>query len=462
MTADSHSFARIVIIDDEPEIRSALSGILSDEGYEVATAATGEEGLDLVTERLPDLCFLDVWLPDVDGIEILSKIKKRSPACQVIMISGHSTIETAVKATQLGASDFLEKPLSLEKVLVAAQNGIKLRRLTEENEALRNRVGIKFQLIGDSEAIKKVQQQITRVARTQATVLITGENGTGKENVSRAIHSNSARSQGPFVAVNCAAIPDDLIESELFGHEKGAFTGAQTAHRGKFELAHQGTLFLDEVGDMSMKTQSKLLRVLQDQRFERVGGTKSMAVDVRVVAATNKDLKVEIEAGRFREDLYYRLNVIPIHLAPLRDRKPDIILLARHFLNEFCRENGEQVKDFSAPGEEILNQHSWPGNVRELKNLMERLSILTSGTIIGPSELALCGLGGSPLSSPKCDELFTENNYRIARSRFEREFICRKLEQCSASVSKTAELIGMERTHLYRKLKQLDIETEDN
>lgn len=461
MTAELQSFARIVIIDDEPEIRAALGGILSDEGYDVVTAATGQEGLELVTERLPELCFLDIWLPDADGIEILAKIKKRSPACQVIMISGHSSIETAVKATQIGASDFLEKPLSLEKVLVAAQNGLKVRRLTEENESLRSRVGFKFQLIGDSEAIKSVQQQIGRVARTQATVLITGENGTGKENVSRAIHIGSARGQGPFVAVNCAAIPDDLIESELFGHEKGAFTGAQTAHRGKFELAHQGTLFLDEIGDMSLKTQSKLLRVLQEQRFERVGGTKSMVVDVRVVAATNKDLKLEIDAGRFREDLYYRLNVIPIHLPPLRERKSDIVLLARHFLGEYCRENGEEVKVFSPAGEAILNQHSWPGNVRELKNLMERLSILVPGSVIGPSELALCGLGSSPLGSPQCEELFNENNFRAARSRFEREFISRKLVQCGGSVSKTAELIDMERTHLYRKLKQLDIESDD-
>jgi two-component system nitrogen regulation response regulator NtrX len=460
MDSRTSLLGRIVIIDDEPDIRTTLAAILADEGYETHVAGSVAEGLELVSERLPDLCFLDVWLPDGDGIDALPQLKKRSPNCQVIMISGHSTVESAVKATQLGAVDFLEKPLGLEKVLLAAQNALRLRRLTEENETLRNRAHKRYQLIGGSDVIKAVHQQIQRVARTHATVLITGENGTGKENVSRAIHYASARSDGPFIAINCAAIPEELIESELFGHEKGAFTGAGSAHRGRFEAAHRGTMFLDEVGDMSLKTQSKLLRVLQDHCFERVGGTKSIAVDVRVVAATNKDLRAEIEAGRFREDLYYRLNVIPIELPPLRDRGDDIAILARHFLAEFCRENGEPAKQFNSAGEGILLRHRWPGNVRELKNLMERLSILVTGEAIGPQELAMCGLGDEPFVGKGVEIFFEVDDFRQARTTFERAFIVRKLEQCAMSVARTADLIGMERTHLYRKLKQLGIDPE--
>lgn len=455
------SLGRILVIDDEPDIRATLAGVLSDEGYETLTAASIAQGLDLVADRIPDLCFLDVWLPDGEGTDALTQIKKRNPSCQVIMISGHSTVEAAVKATQLGAVDFLEKPLGLEKVLLAAQNALRLRRLTEENETLRSRASARYQLIGSSEAIRGIHEQIQRVARTQATVLITGENGTGKENVSRAIHAASARCDGPFVAVNCAAIPEELIESELFGHEKGSFTGASGVHRGRFEAAHRGTLFLDEVGDMSLKTQSKLLRVLQDQCFERIGGSKSISVDVRVIAATNKDLKLEIEAGRFREDLFYRLNVIPIHLPPLRERQGDILMLARHYLAEYCRDNGEAAKAFDEAAERILVHHPWPGNVRELKNLMERFSILVPSRVIGPEDLARCGLGTWP-ELERADEAFWfENDFRLARAAFERAFIVRKLEHCSGSVARTAELIGMERTHLYRKLKQLGIDADE-
>lgn len=461
MDVRTSPLGRVVIIDDEPDIRTTLSGVLDDEGYETHTAATIAEGLDLVAERIPDLCFLDVWLPDGDGTEALAQIKKRGPNCQVIMISGHSTVETAVKATHLGAVDFLEKPLSLEKVLLAAQNALRLRRLTEENESLRNKAHTKYLLIGNSEAIKAVHEQIQRVARTQATVLITGENGTGKENVSRAIHYASSRSEGPFVAVNCAAIPEELIESELFGHEKGAFTGAGSAHRGRFEAAHRGTLFLDEVGDMSLKTQSKLLRVLQDQRFERVGGTKSVVVDVRVIAATNKELKSEIEAGRFREDLYYRLNVIPIQLSALRNRREDILVLARHFLADYCRENGEPPKSFSESGVHILEQHGWPGNVRELKNLMERVSILVSGRTIGAEELAQCGLGALQARARPDEDLYDGDDFRRARAIFERTFLLRKLETSGGSVARMAERIGMERTHLYRKLRQLGVDVDE-
>jgi two-component system nitrogen regulation response regulator NtrX len=462
MTTSGPAFlGRVVLIDDEPDIRATLGGVLADEGYDVQSAGSISEGLELVQDRLPDLCFLDVWLPDGDGIDALGQIRKRSPSTQIIMISGHSSVEAAVKATQLGAVDFLEKPLGLEKVLLAAQNALKLRRLTEENETLRSRAKSKYQLIGESQAIREISAQIQKVARTQATVLITGENGTGKENVSRAIHYASTRREGPFVAINCAAIPEELIESELFGHEKGAFTGAGGVHRGRFEVAHRGTLFLDEIGDMSLKTQSKLLRVLQDQSFERVGGNKSIVVDVRVIAATNKDLRTEIEAGRFREDLFYRLNVIPLHLPALRERHDDIILLAKHFLSDYCRENGEPEKAFDALAEQVLLNHGWPGNVRELKNLMERVSILVSGRTIGPQELGRCGLAVAPGNERETDRFLTEDDFRLARAAFERAFIARKLEQCGGSVSKTAERIGMERTHLHRKLKQLELEVED-
>lgn len=461
MTSENIPSARIVIIDDEPDIRSTLTGVLQDEDYEVFSAENVAAGLDLVADKSPDVCFLDVWLPDADGVEALPKFRTRSPSTQFIMISGHSTIEAAVRATSLGAVDFLEKPLGLEKVLLAVQNALKMRRLTVENENLRGRFESRYQLIGESNAMQRVREQVDRVARTQATVLITGENGTGKENVSRAIHLGSTRKSAPFVALNCAAIPEELIESEMFGHEKGAFTGAHSAHRGKFELAHRGTLFLDEVGDMSLKTQSKLLRVLQDQRFERVGGARSISVDVRVVAATNKDLRAEIAAGRFREDLYYRLNVIPIELPPLRERGHDIVLLARHFLGEYCLENSTSMKTIAPSAEAVLLVHSWPGNVRELKNLMERLSILASGPVVVDKDLKHCGLATVESLPASCDEIFLENDFRSARNRFEKEFILKKLEMCGSNVSRTAELIGMERSHLHRKMRQLGIESEE-
>ena len=452
---------RIVVIDDEPEIRSMLAAVLLDEGHEVYVAENAESGLELLVEKMPDVCFLDVWLPDLDGLELLPRIRQKCPSCQVVVISGHASIEAAVKATQIGAVDFLEKPLGLEKVLVTAQNALRLRRLTEENERLRARNELRYQLIGVSEQLLLVKSQIERVARSNATVLVTGENGTGKENVSRALHESSLRCKGPFVAVNCAAIPEELIESELFGHEKGAFTGAQSSHRGKFELAHRGTIFLDEIGDMSLKTQSKLLRVLQDHKLERVGASKSIEVDVRVIAATNKDLQAEIAQGRFREDLFYRLNVIPIVLAPLRDRGNDVLLLAKHFLNEYCRENGEKLKTFDAAAEDVLLNHAWPGNVRELKNLMERLSILVPGAVIGAAELRSCGLGVGKQAQDLSSDWFVTSDFRQARALFEKEFIRRKLGSCGGNVAKTAELIGMERTHLYRKLKQLEIEFDD-
>lgn len=457
---------RIVVIDDEPDIQKVLTGVLSDEGHEVHATGSAAQGLELVSDKCPDLVLLDVWLPDGDGLEVLGRIRRVLPAAQVIMISGHASVETAVRATREGAIDFLEKPLGLEKVLIAVQTALKLARLSDENASLRGRIEERYRLIGESPAIERIRQQIDRIGRAQATVLVTGENGTGKENVSRSIHAVSQRSAGPFVAVNCAAIPDELMESELFGHEKGAFTGAIATHRGRFEMAHGGTIFLDEIGDMSLRTQSKLLRVLQDRAVERLGSTKAIRVDVRVVAATNKDLVACIQQGQFREDLYYRLNVLPIALPPLRERGADILMLAQHFMTQFCLENGEPVKEFSADAEALLARHNWPGNVRELKNLMERLSILVPSSRVGAGDLLQCGLGGNaalPVTvAPAAQPWLELDDFRAARAQFEKAFILAKLQECGQNVAKTADKIGMERSHLYRKLKQLEMDIPES
>jgi two-component system nitrogen regulation response regulator NtrX len=455
---------RIVLIDDEPDIRKVLSGVLSDEGHEVHSAGSAAQGLEMVSDKNPDLVLLDVWLPDGDGLEVLGRIRRILPRTLVIMISGHASIETAVRATREGAIDFLEKPLGLEKVLVSVQTALKLARLSDENASLRGRIEERYRLIGDSPAIERIRQQIDRIGRAQSTVLVTGENGTGKENVSRSIHAVSQRSHGPFVAVNCAAIPDELMESELFGHEKGAFTGAIATHRGRFEMAHGGTIFLDEIGDMSLRTQSKLLRVLQDRAVERLGGSKPIRVDVRVVAATNKDLAAEISQGQFREDLFYRLNVLPIELPPLRERGSDILLLARHFMSEFCIENGEAVKEFSSEAESVLLSHRWPGNVRELKNLMERLSILVPSHRVDGRDLLQCGLSGFSGDQTQVERLpwLVLDDFRVAKAQFEKAFIMAKLSECGQNVSRTADRIGMERSHLYRKLKQLGVDIPES
>ena len=328
----------IMIVDDEPSIRTSLEGVLEDEGYKVLCASDGKEALKTMEEEMPDLILLDIWMPGIDGIETLKRMRSLHPALQVIMISGHGSIETAVTATKLGAYDFIEKPLSLERTLVTIQNAINFRQLSDDNIILRQKARIPNKITGNTTIVRQLQETIERVAPTHATVLITGENGTGKELVARAIHHLSPRNTRPLVEVNCAAIPEDLIESELFGHEKGAFTGANERRRGRFDLANHGTLFLDEIGDMSLKTQAKILRILEEQRFERVGGSKIIQVDVRIIAATNKELKREIDEGWFREDLYYRLNVIPVQVPPLRDRVEDIPLLVEDFLEEFAQE----------------------------------------------------------------------------------------------------------------------------
>lgn len=451
---------KVLIVDDEPDIGTTLSGILSDEGHKVTLAATAAQALRMLGKELPDVCFLDVWLPDMDGVDLLEKIRVALPEASVIMISGHATIETAVRCTRLGAVDFIEKPPSLEKVLLSVQNALRIKQLKSENQNLRNRFEQKYKLIGASKALEVIRSTIEMVASRNSTVLITGENGTGKENVARAIHEHSLRARKPFVAINCAAIPEDLIESEMFGHEKGSFTGASAMKRGKFELAHGGTLFLDEIGDMSLKTQSKLLRVLQEQKIERIGGDESIVVDVRVIAATNKTLPEEIKRGGFREDLFYRLNVIPIELPALRERKEDIESIATHYLDFYSLENSVRRKTLSTDALECLRSYNWPGNIRELKNIMERLSIMVNDDIIERRHLPF------PLNTQESsgrgpfDGLFQADSFREARNEFERLFILKKLEDCGKNISKTADLIGMERSHLYRKLKQFAIETD--
>src|SRR5512136_1544570 len=379
--------ATILIVDDEESIRTSLGGILEDEGYKTLFAVDGVEALAVARQETPDLALIDIWMPRMDGLETLQKLKELYPGLIVIMMSGHGTIETAVKSTKLGAYDFIEKPLSLEKVIITVNNAMGMNRLQEENASLRGMVQKDYEMIGNSPAMKKLLEQIRLVAPTNASVLITGDNGTGKELVARSIHYYSQRRDKPFVEVNCAAIPEELIESELFGHEKGAFTGAVAQKKGKFDLADNGTIFLDEIGDMSLKTQAKVLRILQERKFERVGGTRTMEVDVRVIAATNKLLDNEIRAGNFREDLFYRLNVVPFKVPALRERRDDIPQLIEHFLNIFCQREGLARKMMLPEAISMMKNYDWPGNVRELKNVIERLVIMIPGGTITPSHV---------------------------------------------------------------------------
>ena len=451
----------ILIVDDEQSICQSLEGILEDEGFRTAFASSGEEALAVIQSEDPDLVLLDIWMPGIDGIETLKKIKQLRPQQLVIMMSGHGSIETAVKATRLGAYDFIEKPLSLEKVLLSIQNAMKVGQLVAENRALKEKINRDYEMIGESPVIRKLKEQIKIAAPSSGWVLITGENGTGKELVARAIHSQSTRSQKPFVEVNCAAIPEELIESELFGHEKGAFTGATVARKGKFDQANGGTLFLDEIGDMSLKTQAKILRILQEHKFERVGGNRTIEVDVRVIAATNKDLEEEIKEGNFREDLYFRLNVLPFVVPPLRDRKDDIQRLTKHFLQYFCSKESREIKSISSEALEALIQYDWPGNVRELKNLIERLVIMTPSQVIRVADLpqAINPSQKRPVpSAPLVADL--PDSYREAKELFEKQFLLKKLQKHKWNISRTAEEIGLERSNLHRKIKAYGIEQE--
>jgi two-component system, NtrC family, nitrogen regulation response regulator NtrX len=446
---------RLLIVDDEPGIRSSLGAVLEDEGYEVETAEDGETGLGTLANRIFDCVLLDVWLPGIDGMEVLNRIQERvgdeRPA--VVMISGHGNIETAVRATRMGAFDFIEKPLTIEKVLLVVKNAIAQRRMGLELERLGAGGQAAYAIVGESVPMKALRQQLGLMAATNGRVLIFGESGTGKELVARAIHAMSLRATEPFVEVNCAAIPDDLIESELFGHVKGAFPGAHEDKTGKLQKADGGTLFLDEVGDMSLKTQAKVLRALDEQTIEPLGAGVSVKVDARVVAATNKNLEQEIERGNFREDLFYRLNVIPFHVPPLRDRREDIALLAEHFLNEFTTAYGRKRKELSPEAVRMLEDYYWPGNVRELRNLIERIVIMNPQVRIDARHIPI-----NPSRRAVFDaEMPQFSSLQEVREAAEREYIVKKLEEARGNISRAAELLGLERSHLYKKMKALGI-----
>ncbi len=446
-------FPSILIVDDEPTILQSLSGLLKDEGFEVITANNGYEALKIIDAEAPDLVLLDIWMPGIDGIDTLKEIKKSTAALPVIIITGHGNVETAVKATKLGAFDLIEKPLNIDKVIVAINNALNFRRLEEENRYLRKKTIEKHSISGVSAPVQALKMQITTVAPTESWVLIKGENGTGKELVARTIHQLSPRAEAPMIDVNCAAIPETLIESELFGHEKGAIAGSSTKKRGKFELANTGTIFLDEIGDMSLATQAKILRVLDEKKFQRVGGGRILTTDVRVIAASNKDLENEIKNGNFREDLYYRLNVVPIEVPPLRERAEDIPSLAEIFLAEAAASNREKRKSLSSGAMDILKLYTWPGNVRELKNLVERLAIMVQSDTITVKDLP-ANLSDSKTAA---GELFTIDGLDQARTAFETEYVRKKLTAHNNDVDKTAAAIGV--TADYIRMRVTDQQT---
>ena len=443
----------ILIVDDERAIQKALRGVLEDEGYRVTAVGTGADALKAVADEMPDLVFLDIFMSHMDGLETLTELKRLRPEATVVMISGHGTIETAVKATRLGAYDFIEKPLSLEKTLITMSRALEHGRLERENAVLRSRLDERAEIIGESDVMRRLREHIATAAPSTGRVLIHGENGSGKELVARAIHALSARREAPFVEVNCAAIPEELIESELFGHERGAFTGALARRRGKFETADTGTVFLDEIGDMSLKTQAKVLRALEEQAFERVGGRETLKVDVRVIAASNRDLPSLIAQGAFREDLFYRLNVIPIEVPPLRARTEDVPALVEHFIRVFCAENGKRLKTVAPGALTWFMTYEWPGNVRELRNMVERLVIMVPGDTIGADDLP-------PPLRPKGEPSAAVGDgkpLKEARDSFERAYILAELRAQDWNMTRTAERLGIERSHLYRKIRAYGI-----
>lgn len=440
----------VLIVDDEEGIRESLSGIFEDEGYDILTATSGEEAIKILREHTPDLVLLDIWLTGMDGIQTLQEMKTIKPDVPAIMISGHGNIELAVKATKMGAYDFLEKPLSLERVLLVSKRALEKRTLEIENIALKENLTRKWQLVGESQKMKNLREQIEMAARSNSRVLIFGESGSGKEVVARFLHEKSPRAEKPFVEVNCAAIPQELIESELFGHEKGSFTGALEKKNGKFEVADEGTLFLDEIGDMSLQTQAKVLRVIETQEFQRVGGNKNIKVDVRIIAATNKDLREEVRRSNFREDLYFRLNVIPLFVPPLRERKEDIPILVEYFLESLAIEYGKHPKKIIPEILKGLQSYDWPGNVRELKNVIERLVIMTPSDIITSKNLFIPG-------EHEDSDYFRYITLKDARDAFEKDYIIKKLEENNWNISKTAEVLDIERSNLHRKIKAYEI-----
>ena len=445
--------AKLLIVDDERSIREALAQVFEYEAHEVRAASDGSEALAVAESFRPDVVFLDVKMPGMDGLEVLGRLREQDPASLVVMISGHGTIETAVEATRKGAYDFLEKPLDTDRLLVTLRRALELRGLTASMEALRDQVESRYEIVGTSYAVRQVLERVEKVAPTDARVLITGDNGTGKELVARAIHRLSGRSKGPFVEVNCAAIPSELIESALFGHIKGSFTGAVSDRAGKFEQADGGTLFLDEIGDMSLAAEAKVLRALEQGVVTRVGGSKAIEVDVRVVAATNKDLQEEIRGARFREDLFYRLNVVPIHVPPLRDRREDIPMLVQHFARAMARTARVGAKTFTDAAVQRLASREWPGNVRELRNTVERLLILTPGDQVRAEDVDLLAPGRSAASTLGHDLLGAETFVEF-KERAERAFIVQKLRENDWNVAETARKVDMPRSNLYKKIEK--------
>jgi two-component system, NtrC family, nitrogen regulation response regulator NtrX len=451
---------KILVIDDDAAIREAMRRTLEyGDRHEFAGAATGQEGLAIIERDPPDLVFLDIKMPGMDGLEVLGRIKERDEALPVVVISGHGTVSTAVEAIKLGAVDFIEKPFGDERILVTVRNALNQSRLTDENRSLKRAVEARYQMVGESPTLRHVIDAIRRAAPTNATVLLQGESGVGKELVARTIHRNSLRSHERFVQVNCAAIPDDLIESELFGHEKGSFTGATEKQIGKFEQADRGTIFLDEIGDMSLKTQAKVLRVLQEGEVERLGSARTTKVDVRVIAATNMNLEDQIEQGRFREDLYFRLAVIPIYVPPLRERGDDVPALVKHFVDLLSRENNLKPKRVTPAAMDVLKRYRWKGNIRELRNTVERLIIMTPGDSIDVGDLpesVRADRGARAAEHARTDA----GTLRQFKESSERTYLVEKLRENGWNISKTAEVIGTPRSNLYKKLEQYNIRQE--
>ncbi|MFZ5766934.1 MAG: sigma-54-dependent transcriptional regulator [Thermodesulfobacteriota bacterium] len=458
---------KVLVVDDEESIRESLTGILADEGYATVAVAAAEKAFAVLGEEKIDLVLLDIWMPGMDGMEALPLLREQYPGLPVIMISGHGTIETAVQATKMGAFDFIEKPPSYDKIVLSIKNALRLADLEEANRILRESTEKKSRLTGSSPAIIAVRQQLERVAPTDAWVLIRGEHGTGKELAAQMIHRLSPSAGRPMVEVNCAAIPEELIESELFGHEKGAFTGATAARRGKFDQADGGILFLDEIGDMSLKTQAKILRILQEQKFERVGGAKTISVTVRVLAATNKNLEEEIDKGTFRADLFWRLNVVPIYMPPLRERLEDLPQLVAELLVDFSRK-GLGMKEFTPEALALMSCHQWPGNVRELRNFVERIAIMSpdnliTAAVVAPMLPETVRAKAAGMERLRRDPPFSygiDAPYREAKRLFEKEYLLGKLQENEGNISQTAEQVGLERSHLHKKLKALGIEVK--
>jgi two-component system nitrogen regulation response regulator NtrX len=448
----------ILVVDDEQGIREVLQDVLADEGHRVITVEDGFRALEILQEGTVDLVILDVWLPNMGGIDVLKRVRDGWPEIEVVVISGHANINMAVQAVKIGAFDFLEKPLSLEKTITVVENALKMEELKRENRSLRQSILLEDEMIGSGEGMGKVRELIDQSADSEARILILGENGTGKELVAREIHHQSPRAQAPFVEVNCASIPETLIESELFGHENGAFTDAYARRKGKFELANRGTLFLDEIADMSLSTQAKVLRVLQEMKFERIGGEKSISVDVRVIAATNKNIQEEIRAGRFREDLYFRINVIPIFVPPLRDRIEDLLELIDYFMGKFKRSTDEPPRRFSEDSLQLLGTYSWPGNIRELKNFIERINIMTEEKVISADSVRRFLTSRTDWEKDELLKGFESMKLNEAKDEFEREFLVKKLEENEQNITRTSRALGITPSHLHNKIKKHGIE----